>query len=1134
MAQIKKTQVTELFCNIRATIVSFFSIMMFVALGVCLFLGIGWTGPALQTSVDTAYDEGSLFDISIVFPYGLTDDDLKQLEDVEGVSAVEGSRSAYYNAKVSGDSTLYTLKAMALTSDINALIQVEGTLPVRDAEIAVEKNWAHNHDVAVGDSITLDVDAGATEYLTNTKFKVTALVESPAYLSTQVSTYGVTSLGSGTINILAWVAPGAFNSETYRDGYTDVFVRCDSLRGLSTFSDEYETKVNDIKQRVEALGEQLGSARYHDIYQSASDTLADSRSQLDDAAKQIEDGEAQIADGEAQIASGEEQIASGEAQIASAEQQRASGVATLQALYQKLVSGEAQLSDARTAYDAAMQVLSSYEDKLAQFDTAVETAKGYVNDAYAYKADMDAKLAAGTITQEEYEDQVDEYCDGLIDKFNAYSSITGMELPYGLVTWENLQETLDSVNEQIDAREDQEITVAGQTMTVGEARQKLVDAKSEAASKKELIDSAAAQLAAGWAQYNSGKSQLDSATAQLEAGKQQLEAGKAEIAEKKQQLEDGKQQLEDGKAQLADGEAQYAAGVEKLNSLVEYGWTVTGRQYNGGVQSASILSAVTKNLRVTMASLFIIVGLLVCYSAVSRIVHEQITQVGTKKALGLRNREITLSYLAYSGAAVLVGAVIGVLGGVFAVEPILIGTLKTRFVVEAMPPYFSVGQMFAIVGVELALILAATWFACRSVLKRQAVELLAGEKPPSAKPRFFEKWALWQKLPLFTQTIVNNCLNDRRRVAGTVIGIAGCTALIVTAVSMNDNVLNSFTRQYDDVYSFNALAYCTSAVDEEADESGTVSATAKTDATAAALAAQGATSTPVYRSYYTLGLDDGNQDVVSVIVPLDEDAFSDFMHINPVHSGDATFGDDGVWLCAAYAEHLGVKVGDTVNISTSSGEIFSLSVAGFYKYYLPNKQMVMSPGLYEQVFGTAPASNALLANTWDCSLSVTELGEQLSGTSGFTALSNDYVGNQGNFNVFSSLSRIVVAVYLVLSVLMALVVLLNLNVMFVEEKKRELIVLMINGFSVKDAKAYIYRDTIVLTVIGIIFGLVLGAIMGYVTVVSIENGLATFVKDVDPVACAAGIGGSAVLAFAMSLIALRAIPRFNLTDINRF
>ena len=175
--------------------------------------------------------------------------------------------------------------------------------------------------------------------------------------------------------------------------------------------------------------------------------------------------------------------------------------------------------------------------------------------------------------------------------------------------------------------------------------------------------------------------------------------------------------------------------------------------------------------------------------------------------------------------------------------------------------------------------------------------------------------------------------------------------------------------------------------------------------------------------------------------------------------------------------------------------------------------------------------NVVLAQTGD--VSVEDVSQAVASVESIDSVSDDATYQQGNFKTFSSVSGAVVAIYLALAALMAVVVLLNLNVMFIDEKKRELIVLMINGFSVKDAKHYISYDSIVLTVVGIVVGIILGCAMGSTTVATIEPSTAVFLKGVDPFAIAVGIVGSAILAIIMSKIALRRIPRFALTDINK-
>ena len=551
------------------------------------------------------------------------------------------------------------------------------------------------------------------------------------------------------------------------------------------------------------------------------------------------------------------------------------------------------------------------------------------------------------------------------------------------------------------------------------------------------------------------------------------------------------------------------------------GWTVLGRNANGGVMQASIFSTVMDNLSLSMAALFVIVGLLVTYSAVSRIVHEQVMQIGTKKALGLRSREITLSFMLYSALAVFAGCVVGIAMGVFVVETIITNVLGKHFVMSAIPSYFDITMALVATVLELGLVLAATWVACRNILRKHAVDLLRGEEPPKAKTRFFEKWDVWARMPLFTQTIVNNCLNDKRRVFSTIVGVAGCTALIVTAITLNNDVLKSYDTQYESVYGFNAIAYV-----DGADDSGRA---AEKLAKALQDDAQGTAS--VLRKQHSFTLGNGETNFVRLLVPADESEFSQLYHMNPTSGGTVDLSADGIWVSEAFASHLGAKVGDTIEINKGDGVQHELRIEGFYHYYLTRHEAVMGANAYEKEFGSAPTPNAVLVDTGD--KTVDQVKEDLKGYDFFDSIVDDKEYQQRNFKSFSSVSSSVVLIYLALAALMAIVVLLNLNVMFISEKKRELIVLMINGYSAKAAKRYIANDTVVLTVIGIIAGVILGCVMGSVTVASIEPESASFVKDIDWPAVVAGIVGSAGLALIMSKIALRRVPRFNLTDIDR-
>ena len=935
---MKPTQITELFANIRKTFVSFFSILMFVALGVGIYLGISWVAPAFQNAAMKAFDEGAFHNVQIQFLYGLSDDDLQQLSEMEGVIDVEPSRQSFQTLTVSDSDR--TVKVQSLGERIDTLSVVDGELPRAADEIAFNARAARDLGIGVGDTVTFEKDAAVDgpsllwnaftgspsvsdgmRYLNNGTYTVTALVNSPEYLANSGSTYGYSSSASGAVDLLAWVVPDVFDASQYQGGYPIVNMRFDSLQNMNSFSDDYKQKSGEIEQRVAELGEGLAQKRCDDVRKKA-----------------------------------QEQFSAGEI-------------------------------------------------KLAQAKAIVAEAKRKANEANASGQDVNA------------------------------------------IATEYLVLAIDASGMSAD----------------------------EKALYKDMIG------ANGVDAFKS----IDGAEKAIAYCEQMLDAAKSQAA-----------------------------------SLQDQQWTVTGRSSNIAAAEVSLFCNVTNSLSLSMAALFVIVGLLVSYSAIGRIVHEQISQIGTKKALGLREHEITVSFFAYSALAVVAGAVIGTLVGFTAVEGIISNTIGGMFVIGDFPPFFGLGLFLIVTGLELALVLGATWLACHSILREQAVELLRGPKPPSAKTRFYEKWDVWKRTPLLTQTIVNNCANDKRRVFSTIVGVAGCTALIVTAVTLNDDVLNSYDRHYDDVYGFNAITYVDGSVDDAFEDVESV------------IQGEGGTTAQALRKSMILTEPTGERSPIRIIVPGDDGAFAQVYHVNPTSGGSFDPSADGVWVSQAYGEHFNAKVGDEIEITTGGGVTHKVPILGFYEFLLTYHEAIMGRDYYENEFDTEYAPNVVLADTGGKSVDYME--DALADIDGFNSISDDKLSQSYGFKQFAAVSRSVVLIYLALSTLMAIVVLLNLNVMFIEEKRRELIVLMINGFSVHDAKRYIYNDTIALTAIGIICGLALGCAMGAITVGSIEPSTAMFLKDIDPIAVAAGAVGSAVLSFVMSFIALRRIPRLDLTDINRF
>jgi ABC-type antimicrobial peptide transport system permease subunit len=277
---------------------------------------------------------------------------------------------------------------------------------------------------------------------------------------------------------------------------------------------------------------------------------------------------------------------------------------------------------------------------------------------------------------------------------------------------------------------------------------------------------------------------------------------------------------------------------------------------------------------------------------------------------------------------------------------------------------------------------------------------------------------------------------------------------------------------------------------------------------------------------------DGGRAFATLRVPMDEDTFGKFYHAASHEDGSERPAGEGLWICSAYAEHLGVGVGDVVTTVEGTGRTRDIRVAGVFDSYLMRFEFVMGQEAYAEAFGENPETNAFLLDRNETDMDA--LRGSLAGVDGIDSLVDDRATAEYGFGQLSSLLNVVVAIYLALSGLMAFMVLLNLYMMFVDEKKRELIVLMINGYSADEAKAYIYRDSIALTVIGVVLGIAIGALMGSITTSALEPEVGFFVKGFSWLAAIAGAVGSFAFSLGVLMLALRRIPRFDLTDINRF
>ncbi len=1172
---MKKTRWIVLLRDIRKTWVSFLSIIVFVSLGVAIFLGIKWNEPALSQAMDRYLDEHRYHDLQMVFPYGFTEDDAAAVAALDGVSAVEGAYNAYGTAQVGGDRCILNIQSLTDTMDHAEVL--EGELPAAADEVAVERLLAEALELHLGDTLPISALRGGKPCLKNSEFTITAIVEHPSFTRTETDySRGFTDIGDGSADGYVLVAKTAFDTEMYDGCFSQLLIRGTGLDALNSLGSVYQQKAGALKEKLEALGAQRAALRSDDLYDRAGEQIADAEQELADGQQELESGKQEYADGEkrldaakVQIADGEKQIAENEKKLADGKQQYADGLAAY-------ADGAAQLRAGRATLTAELEE-NGYPTDLDEAENQLKTDREKAADikdllmrtltqVELYNEDHDSaseeeikQILVDTLellgVSEDINVETTQDAKKAVEKAQEYLKKYGSDavvtatvnvlLPYLKLTAD--QAGVNTLLGRLDAAD---ILLASYTMLDKDTRLTLLMtivvnenpdlsvAPETLQALIDVVDDSLAQLDKGLkgiADYRAGAAALSAASArlaeasrQIEEGEQQLADAKKKLAQAKRDYAAGTQKLAQARQDIADGEQTLAENTRlladaqaELEDFVRYEqWTVQIRTDNPSVATAKFYAQSSRRLCYSMALLFVFVGLMVCFTSITRSINESQTIAGVQKALGFRSREILAHYMAYSLLAAAIGVLVGYALGFFGIESVVNDAYAKLYVIGAITNVYVVPEALVIAVVELALIALATWLPCRKLLRRPAVELLKGENYAGGRTRFYEKWRVWQRMSLYTQTTVNNLMNDGARIIATLVGITGCTALIVMSLSLRSSILSTPVRHFERIWIYDASLVSDTAVpgghqalEQVLDESG-------------------ADYTSVRREAVYIRDETGTLNKADLIVPEDAEDLRAFIHLDDYRTGrPLSLTDDGVIVSYTYAKHYGLKAGDTLHLLDTAGRSHDCVVSGISQHYLSSMQVVMTPSCYQHLMGWAAQSNTLYLRYGAADRNA--VAQKLQTTEGYFSLTDESAKWIAKFQEFSGSVMLVVYIGLSLSVTMALLVLLNLNIVCVNEKTNELVVMRINGFSIRAVKAYLYRDNIVLTALGILGGVGIGLALGRCVLEILQKIGDNFYTTPNLTDCLIGAGLAALFSLATNLIALRRVNTLSVSDLSR-
>ena len=693
-----------------------------------------------------------------------------------------------------------------------------------------------------------------------------------------------------------------------------------------------------------------------------------------------------------------------------------------------------------------------------------------------------------------------------------------------------------------------------------ENAQKLADGRKQLEDSAPQLEDAKRQLDEGWAQYNAGVAEYEAAKRELADGRRQWEEGWATLTDKQVELADAQSQIADAKAQLADARAELddarqtiAENAQKLrDGEIEYKdakaeaeqeladardeirdaeqevadidfpeWYIWDRGNN--VSYASFVGNVDKLTAITtiFPVFFFLVAALVVSTTMSRMVEEERLQIGTLKALGYTGGEIMQKYLWYAFAAAVSGTVVGLAVGFRVFPSIIWSAYEMMYYMPSIQTPWRLTQALFAGGTLTALTVGITALACRASLAEVPATLMLPRAPKAGKRILLEHITpLWRRLPFTWKVTFRNLLRYKKRFWMTVIGVAGCTSLLVAGFGISDSLNEIITKQFGDISHYDLMTIVTK---EEATQRGPVYEYLFDNADAVS------ESLTISMEATRQQSPDGEIDVY-LMVPQDVERFADFLDLHERIGGKPTpLGEQGVVLTEKLAKTLGVQAGDTVTLENGDEQTGTFTVSGVCEHYVSN-YVYMSAATYAAGFGEDVSYNAVLSKLPDDSQQTRDaISTALLDMDNVASLTFTDDSVTQVLNMLNSIDAVVVLI-IVCAACLAFVVLYNLSNINIAERVKEIATIKVLGFYDREVDAYVNRESAALSLIGTLFGVFGGIALHRFIIVTVEVDAVMFGRDIHPLSFVYAIALTLVFSTLVNLVMGRTLKKISMVE----
>ena len=1077
-------------------VISLFGIVL---LGVMMLTGLVSVAPDMRSAAQRYYVQQNVFDLRVLSTLGLSEQDIDAIRATEGVEAVQPVKYLDAEAQWSNRGDPAVVRFQELPADpeadtdenMNRLLLRNGRLPEAADECVV-------HVLGYADAIelgtTLTVPDG-TDGLSAKTFTVVGNVQDPTHFSTDAES---TNAGDGTLDGIVFVPQGSLTA----DYYTICYIKAENAGLYNNFSDEYQQAVDAVADRLTAISDvqcetrraQLiddANAQLDEAKQTYDDQKAEAEAQFADAERQLDEAQAQLDAAKAQLDAGEAEYTSGKAQLA---QQQAALPGALQSSADQLLTGEEQVlafEDQLQQIELLVNVQKVAQPLLGYAQTALDNARKALDEAEPADEDYVELRDALAKAQDSY-DNIKNQLDGYQQQLDA-----GKQQMYaqGLISSPHLSNA-DLVTEAKAALRKMKLSLLqGQlSMNTGTAT-----AYSAFAAAQQQLEDARAQLDSGWAEYHSGVQQLADSRAEYETQK----------ADAQQKLADGLQQITDAEEQIRDIQNGEWYVLDRTSTMS----FVTFEQYTDRMTAIARVFPV----------FFFLVAALVASTTMTRMVDENRLQMGTLKALGYSNGQIAAKYLFYALSASILGSFAGMALG-FTVFPLIIwNAFGMIFDVPTFRLAFYPGMAAAGLGISAAVIGLTTWLACRSSLHEKTASLLLPRAPVAGKRILLEYITpLWKRMSFSQKTTARNLFRYKKRFFMTVLGVAGCTALLLIGFGIQDSLLPIVDKQCAEL-THNDLTISLSSEKALTVEDGLADVLDRSS------------EVKSWGKFYSKSVSiynaDGTVETVSLIAAEDDALLTQYNTFRTRQGHHAiAFGADSAILTEKTAAQLGLRVGDTFWVETPSGSRMELTLTGITENYI-YARLYLSQEQFARYCGSTPVEwNTVFSQTTCTSTDDTDAlrakllaCNYISGVT-FTA---DTTGMLSNLIVCLNY---VVGLVILCAGALAAVVLYNLISVNLAERKKELATIKVLGFYDKEVYRYIFREIDLLALIGSLVGLGLGVPLHQFIVRTIEMDRMMFIRTIAPRSYLISIALTMAFTFAVCFVMRRHVKQISMVE----